>query len=74
METSKRLTEIRKELNITQAELGRRLDESIQYINKVESGAIHLKQATMIMLYHRLRVNLNWLLTGEGARFISPQD
>ncbi|WP_297094010.1 helix-turn-helix transcriptional regulator [uncultured Draconibacterium sp.] len=74
METSKRVTEIRRELNITQAELGRRLDESIQYINKVESGAINLKQATMIKLYQRLRVNLNWLLTGEGARFISPQD
>jgi len=74
MKTSMRIAEIRKELNITQAELGRRLDESVMYINKVESGVINLKQATMIKLYKRLRVNLNWLLVGEGDMFSSRVD
>lgn len=70
MEIAKRLTQIRKELNITQVEMARRLDESIAYIHKVETGVIHsLKQATLVKLNKRLRVNLNWLLVGEGEKF-----
>lgn len=74
METANRLREIRKELNITQEEMARRLEEPLQYINKVESGAILLHKAIMIKLNQRLGINLNWLLCGEGNMLQSRLD
>lgn len=74
METVSRMREIRKRLNITLAELAERLDVPFQYIHKLETGAANPSQDLLIKLNQRLRINLNWLLCGEGEMLKSHVD
>lgn len=57
----------RLQLEITQAELGRRADYSRQTINTIECGFVeHPSIPTVAAIAKALMVDFEWLATGEG--------
>jgi transcriptional regulator with XRE-family HTH domain len=61
-----RFKEARLRLGLTQADVCRETGRTKDYISKVERGVLGLS-LPMLGYLHSKGINLNWLITGEGA-------
>ena len=69
-----RVREIRTRLGLTQGDFGRGLGISIQHLSDIESDK---KKPCHDFFYHmakEYRINLNYLLLGEGAMFVGDKE
>ncbi len=73
MSYGNRLKVLRKLLNLTQRQLANLLDVSISYIAKLEREEREPSVKLLRNLSERLDVDLNWLLTGQGAPFFEKE-
>lgn len=69
-----RLKQLRKELDFTQEELGRRLGISKPAISMIETGRQALSERNKNILIRDMNVNPEWLETGEGEIFNAPRE
>lgn len=65
-----RLKELRKMLNLTQAELSLSLDYAKAYIGQIECGVKPLSDRTIRDICRMYNVNEEWLREGNGEPFI----
>lgn len=63
------LRRIRKELNLTQEEMGRRFGITKSALSMIETGKQALSERNKNILIQDLNVNPDWLETGRGAMF-----
>ena len=68
-----RLKLLRQKLGKTQKEMSEALGVSLRAYQMYEEGKRKLPPDKMQILAQIFRVNLHWLLTGEGEPFITPQ-
>ena len=68
------LKKMREILNISQAVLASSLDITTGAVGLVEKGKSKLKTENLIKLINKYHTNINWLLTGEGAMFLSRKN
>ncbi len=68
-----RVREARKELGLSQKQLGDRVSVTQQNIGKIESGKAK-GTYVLVPLARELGVNITWLATGEGPKFASRGD
>lgn len=64
-----RLKQLRNSLNLTQTELGSKLNMSKQYFSKAETDTIVLNNKQLVALCVDYNVNISWLLCGKGTMF-----
>ncbi len=64
-----RIKLIRKKLNLTQKEFGDLLGIPLTMVSKYETGT-NKPSSDILSKLGELKVNLNWLLTGEGEMFL----
>lgn len=69
-----RIRELRKHLNMTQAEFGESLGVSREVINTYEHGKVLPPHTIIELLRFKHNVNPNWLNSGEGEMFLSVDD
>ena len=70
-----RLRLVREQHAVSQRELARRLGVSASYLSAVERGVDKINVDIMKGLVLQFDgLNLDWLITGRGRRFISPAD
>ena len=62
-----RIKELRKAVNLTQDEFGKRLGISNTAISKIEKGENNVSEQNIISICREFNVNENWLRTGEGG-------
>lgn len=67
-----RLKQLRNTLNLTQTELGAKLNMSKQYFSKAETNTIVLNNKQLVALCVDYNVNISWLLCGKGNMFNEP--
>lgn len=65
-----RIKELRKFLNLTQAEFGEKIGLKPTAIGQMENGTRNVTKRTKILLSEKYNVNINWLTTGEGTMFL----
>ncbi|MDO4594462.1 MAG: helix-turn-helix transcriptional regulator [Tissierellia bacterium] len=70
----KRIKELRKILNLSQASFGDRLGVSRDMIANVEYGRSDIKEFIIKSICREFNVNEHWLRTGEGEMFDSSKD
>jgi len=73
MSIGKRIKESRVQEGITQKELSKRSEVSQQMISKLESGKSD-KTNDVHKLARALNRNSMWLATGDGERYVNPQE
>lgn len=66
------LKEIRKNTGLTQQEFAKELDVALSTVASVENGTREISKSVMKVLIEKYKVSANWLLTGEGEMFTSP--
>lgn len=69
-----RLKQLRNSLNLTQTELGSKLNMSKQYFSKAETNTIVLNNKQLVALCVDYNVNISWLLCGKGTMFNEPKE
>ena len=69
-----RLKQLRHNLNLTQTELGAKLNMSKQYFSKAETNTIVLNNKQLVALCVDYDVNISWLLCGKGTMFNEPPE
>ena len=69
-----RIKKIRKEKGLSQKAFAEILNTSSGYISEVEQGKIIPGGKFFISLKQVININLNWLVTGEGAPYLSDDD
>lgn len=67
---NERLKRLRKSMNLTQTEFGKRIGVTMQGIQKWEKGKSKPQQSTIKALISTFNVNPDWLLNGTGEMFI----
>ena len=65
----KRLIKLRKELNLTQADFGLKINLTRSSIANIETGQRGLTDRTISDICRVFNVNEEWLRTGEGPMF-----
>lgn len=70
----KRLALLRKELGITQQEMGTKLGVTRAAISRLESGDRNLTKQMIKLLCSEFSVNEDWLRYGQGEMFIQPDE
>lgn len=70
MNANERVKELRKELELTQADFGERIGLKQAVIGQMENGSRNLTDRTIILICEKYSVNENWLRTGKGEMFI----
>ena len=68
-----RLKKIRFVLKLTQQQLADKLGVKSQAVSKVEKNLNGLRNESLIILFKKYNVNLNWLITGQGEMFNSHE-
>ena len=66
------LKEIRKNTGLTQQEFAKELDVALSTVASVENGTREISKSVMKVLIEKYKVSANWLLTGEGEMFTTP--
>jgi len=71
-----RIRELRKFLNLTQAEFGERIGLKPTAIGQMENGSRNVTERSIILLCEKYNVNEKWIRTGEGDMFqeLPPED
>ena len=67
---NERLKRLRKSMNLTQTEFGKRIGVTMQGIQKWEKGKSKPQQSTIKALISTFNVNPDWLLNGTGEMFL----
>ena len=69
---NERFKELRKALGLTQSEFGKILGLSTSGVSDIESGRRNVTEQHLIMLsnYKKKIINIEWLRTGDGERFV----
>ncbi len=70
MSTGERLKEIKKELDLTAAKLAERINIPARTIGSYERDEAPPNQKFLNALVEKLHINVNWFLTGQGAKFL----
>lgn len=65
-----RIKEIRKAVNLTQDEFGKRLGISNTAISKIEKGENNVSEQNIISICREFNVNEKWLRNGTGEIFM----
>lgn len=68
-----RIQEIRKTLNLTQAEFAEKLRISQAHVSKIEKDQISPSELLLSYICCNFHVSRKWLDTGQGEMFISPE-
>lgn len=68
---SVRFKAFRKEQKLTQSQLARSLSVKQSTVSKIERGSKQLDQNIMRSLVEIFHININWILTGIGEKYIS---
>ncbi|MDO9566941.1 MAG: helix-turn-helix transcriptional regulator [Candidatus Desulfaltia sp.] len=63
------LRKIRQDQGLTLSKLAELLNTSSSYISEIENGKKSLSLNLIMSLSAKFKVNLNWLLTGEGLMY-----
>ena len=72
---SDRLKELRVELGISRSELGRKIGLSRSYMSRLESNQrSRIDSRCLDELRRQLRVNPEWLLTGNGNKYVANME
>ena len=66
-----RFKELRLKLNLSQEEMGQIFNLTKSYISLVERDKSQLSADSFKKLFLDYKVNLNWLIAGEGDMFLS---
>lgn len=66
---NERIKEIRKSINLSQADFGKRIGVSRDTIANIEGGRIELKDVFLKSICLEFKVNESWLRTGIGDMF-----
>lgn len=74
MSTGKRLKEIKKELNLTAAEMGEMLEIPSRTIGGYERDEAPPNQKFLNALVEKLHINVNWFLTGIGTKYLNKAE
>lgn len=75
MTLQERLKAIRKDAGLSQSELAKKLNvSSYVTISGWETGRTPVGKTRLYQIADMFNVNINWLLTGEGAMYNSPTD
>lgn len=69
MNTGKRISEIRKFLELTQTQLASIMETTQNNVSLIENGRMALSEKHKENLVEKLRVNRTWLSTGDGDMF-----
>ncbi|MDY0151928.1 MAG: S24 family peptidase [Candidatus Cloacimonas sp.] len=69
-----RIKSIRTTLRIKQIEMAKILEMNPSAISQMESGRTKPSLETLIDIAEKLKVDLHWLITGEGRMFNKPDD
>ncbi len=73
MTIGKRIKELKARLNITSAEMAKALDIPVRTIGSYERDEAQAGAKFFNALIEKYKVNVNWLLTGNGSMFISAK-
>lgn len=68
-----RIKEVRKALRLTQADFGKKLNVTNNYIYLIESGSNPVTDNLIFLICNVFKVNEEWLRTGLGEMF-APKD
>jgi SOS-response transcriptional repressor LexA len=68
-----RLKAIRSALRLKQIEMAKAMEMNPSAISQMESGRTKPSLETLIEIAQRYRVDLHWLITGEGQMFSQPE-
>lgn len=69
IEIGKRIKELRKEKNFSQARLAERIRRDQGTISKLESGELELSHYICLAICNTLGVKKEWLLEGKGPKY-----
>nr|MDK2850307.1 repressor LexA [Candidatus Cloacimonadota bacterium] len=69
-----RIHALRKELGIKQYQMAQDMGVNASAISQMESGKINPSIESMLMLWRKYKVDLHWLLTGEGEMFCESKN
>ncbi|MCB5254375.1 MAG: XRE family transcriptional regulator [Candidatus Cloacimonadaceae bacterium] len=70
----KRLRDLRNELNIRQSDIAQDIGINPSAISQMESGKINPSLESLLLLWKKHKVDLHWLLTGEGEMFCDSRN
>ncbi len=73
MNIGKRVKELKVALNLTSTELAEKLSIPVRTIGSYERNEAQPGPKFLSALIENYKVNINWLLTGEGNMFLSPK-
>ena len=73
-EFAKRILLLRKMLKLTQAELAQKTGTTQTYISRLEKAERPLSEKFLLNLHKKLKVNIHWLLTGQGEMFLEEKE
>ena len=76
-EVGKRLRLLRKELNLSQTEMGEIMDMHPSVISLIETGRRTLRRdrhTELLEMYPKRSISIEWLMEGTGEPFISLED
>ncbi len=71
---NERIKNLRKALNLTQAEFSSRIGLTNAAISKVESGDRNISNQAIISICREFNVDEYWLRTGEGEMFVKVSE
>lgn len=66
---NERIIEIRKHLNMTQAQFGAEIGATRGMIAKYETGLVVPDKTMLLLICEKFNVNETWLETGEGVPY-----
>lgn len=73
-EKSKRFSEIRKDLGLSQKDFGKALDISQNYVSSIENGSRNISSKLLEKLENVYDINPTWLMTGREEMYTSVLD
>lgn len=65
-----RIKSLRKKLNLTQEEFGKRLGMKKNSISQIENGVNSLTEQLLVSICREFGINENWLRNGDGEMFV----
>lgn len=68
---NERVLKLRKSLNLTQEEFGKRIGIKKAAVSKIEKGENNLTETLQKIICNEFKINSNWLINGSGEMFIS---
>lgn len=74
MNIHQRFKLIRKELKMTQTELGKKIGKKLRTIQDYEYEKATITDGVLLTLQEKFNVNIDWLRTGEGEMFLKKEE